>query len=103
MNAIWLVVAMLATSERSNGLKRVGESGENAMFDPPSASMRVGYSPAGSNTMIWSSGCASTVLVISRLTLNDLPEPGLPQTNPIGDAKSFLLQTTRLPDCFDCP
>ena len=81
----------------------VPESGANLTFSPSTASTSRPYSPAGSNMTTSSSGYASTVLTISRFTLNDLPEPGVPQTKPIGLARSLRLQMTRLPDCFDWP
>ena len=41
--------------------------------------------------------------MISRFTEKDFPEPGLPQTNPMGEASFLRLHMTRLPDCLDCP
>ena len=103
LNASCAASALPSTSDRSKGLSAVSASGARRTFTPPRASMRLPYSPAGSKMMISSVGYESTVLVISRLTENDLPEPGFPQTNPMGLASFLRLQMTRLPDCLDWP
>ena len=97
----WL--ALSATSERSKGFMNVSVSGEKRMQVPPAGSTTGAYSPAGSKTITSSSGYASIVFMISRLTLKLFPEPGLPQTNPMGLASFLRLQMTRLPDCLDWP
>ena len=103
LKAIWAASALPSTSVRSKGFMDVSESGARRMFWPLQLPTRVEYSPAGSKMTTSSSGKASTVFRISRLTLNDLPEPGLPQTKPMGLASRLRLQMTRLPDCLDWP
>ena len=73
------------------------------MHSPPFASTTGEYSPAGSRTMISSSGYARMVFSISRLTENDFPDPGLPATKPMGLASLFRLHRTRFEDCLFCP
>lgn len=43
------------------------------------------------------------VFSISRLTEKDLPDPGLPATNPMGLASFLRLQSTRFDDCLFWP
>lgn len=40
------------------------------------------------------------VFSISRFTENDLPDPGLPATNPMGLARCLRLQSTKFDDCL---
>ncbi len=85
------------------GLSTAEHPGASSTFAPPSAPTRFPYSPAGSKITTSSSGCASTVLVISRLTEKLLPEPGLPHTNPMGLARRLRSHSTRFPLSLDCP
>ena len=103
LKAICAAVDWCATSDRSKGFRCVPESGAKRIDSPPLPVTTGLYSPAGSRMMISSSGYASIVFSISRLTLNDLPLPGLPATNPMGLARCLRLHSTRLLLCLFCP
>ena len=95
--------ARSATSAVSRGLSTAEHPGASSTFAPPSAPTRLPYSPAGSKITTSSSGCASTVLVISRFTEKLLPDPGLPHTKPMGLARRLRSHSTRFPLSLDCP
>ena len=56
LKAIWAERDWCATSERSKGFRCVSASGAKRMHSPPLADTTGEYSPAGSRTMISSSG-----------------------------------------------
>ena len=78
-------------------------SGANLIDSPPLPVTTGLYSPAGSRMMISSSRYARIVFSISLFTENDLPEPGLPDTNPMGLASALRLHSTRFDDCLFWP
>lgn len=105
-----VLYASLAASARSTtsaaprgGVSTAEHPGASSTFAPPSAPPRLPYSPAGSKITTSSSGCASTVLVISRFTEKLLPDLGLPHTKPMGLARRWRSHSTRFPLSLDCP
>ena len=50
-----------------------------------------------------SSGFCMKLLVISRFTKKDLPEPGMPSTNPMGVDSFLRLSMIRLPESLFWP